>query len=363
MQAFISRLYGMWTPDWIVSLSLLLLSVACALALQQLITVILRRVVSPKHIFARSLLARTAAPTRLAFLIFGISAVLPTLDLTERGYGLLQQCLLVAFIVLIGWVAITSARIGSDIYLRRFRIDVEDNLLARKHVTQIGILRRAVNLLIMMVTVSAALMTFESVRQYGVSLFASAGAAGLIVGFAAKPLLTSLIAGIQIAMTQPIRVEDAVVVEGEWGWIEEINATYVVIRLWDWRRMIVPLSYFIEQPFQNWTRESASIIGTVFIYADYSVPVAKVRTRLEEIARESPLWDGKVVNLQVSDATERTIQIRALVSARNSPQAWDLRCEVREKLVAWLNETFPNSLPRLRAEAGSSGPLREPVQN
>ena len=181
------------------------------------------------------------------------------------------------------------------------------------------------------------------------SPFASAGAAGLVLGFAARPVLENLIAGIQIAVTQPIRIDDAVVIEGEWGWIEEITGTYVVIRIWDWRRLIVPLSYFIQKPFTNWTRETASIIGTVFLHADYTLPVDALRGYLTEIVKKMPLWDGKVAVIQVTDATDRTIEIRALVSARTSPEAWDLRCDVRERLVSWIRDTHPDSLPQVRS--------------
>ena len=193
-------------------------------------------------------------------------------------------------------------------------------------------------------------MTFESVQEYGLSLFASAGAAGLILGFAARPVLANLIAGIQIAITQPIRIEDVVIVEDEWGWIEEIYATYVIVRLWDWRRMVIPLSYFIEKPFQNWTREGASVIGSVYWYMDYTVPVQKVREKLEEVLETSPYWDGAVVNLQVVDTDKDTIHLRGLMSARTAPQAWDLRCEIRERILGWLQAEYPETLPRLRGE-------------
>lgn len=224
-------------------------------------------------------------------------------------------------------------------------------MLARKHVTQVGILKRAADTLIVIMTVAAAMMSFEQVRQYGVSLFASAGVAGLAIGIAARPLLANLIAGVQIAVAQPIRLDDVVFLEGEYGTIEEITTTYVVIKLWDWRRMVVPLSYFIEKPFQNWTRETSALIGSVFLYVDYTVPVEKLREKLMEVARASPLWDGRVVVLQVSDATkDHTVELRALLSARSAPAAWDLRCEVREKLIAYLQEEYPGALPRQRQE-------------
>ena len=202
----------------------------------------------------------------------------------------------------------------------------------------------------MIVTLSAALMTFEQVRQYGVSLFASAGAAGLVLGLAARPLLSNLLAGIQIALTQPIRVEDAVVVDGEWGWIENITGTYVVIRLWDLRRLIVPLVYFIEKPFQNWTHESSDLLGTVLLRVDFTVPLERLREKLREVAEASRLWDRKVAVLQVTDASGDTMELRILVSARGGAHTFDLRCEVREKMIAFLQAEYPHALPRHRTQ-------------
>jgi small-conductance mechanosensitive channel len=252
--------------------------------------------------------------------------------------------------VLLGWSCTAAITLASDYYLRRSSIDLSGDPLGRKHLTQIRVLRRVSATVVILITIAAALMTFESVKQYGVSLIASAGAAGLVVGLAARPLLTNLFAGIQIAITQPIRIGDAVIVENEWGWVEEITGTYVIIKIWDWRRMVVPLSYFLERPFQNWTRQSSDLIGSVMLWVDYTVPVARVRSKLEEMAKASRLWDGQVVNLQVVDSNERAVQLRALVSARTSPEAWDLRCEVREKLVAFLQNEYPAALPKQRAE-------------
>src|SRR6202000_1575103 len=266
----------------------------------------------------------------------------------------------VATIALIGWVLIRTVNLVATQYLLRFHDDIAENLAARKHVTQVRVFKRVIDTLVIIIAVSAALMTFESVKQYGVSLFASAGAAGLVVGLAARPLLSNLIAGVQIAITQPIRIEDAVIIENEWGWVEDIASTYVVIRLWDWRRMVVPLAYFIERPFQNWTRDAASLIGSIILHVDYAADVPKIRERLEEAVRESKRWDGAVVNLQVVDTDPRTIQLRALVSARNAPQSWDLRCEIREKLLAFLRTEMPEALPRERAVLSPPFAVREP---
>ncbi|MYZ46525.1 mechanosensitive ion channel family protein [Propylenella binzhouense] len=349
-----------WLPEWVQAVLLLAFAITVAILIHRLLARITDRIFS-RNEFARKLVPRIRGPIRLALIILAVALVAPTTPLTGPQIRLIGHSLLVAFIVLVGWSLVRAVELGAALYLRRYRLDVEDNLLARKHFTQVRILRRAVDTLIIVLTASAALMTFDGVRQYGVSLFASAGAAGLVVGLAAQPVLSNLIAGIQLAITQPIRIEDAVIVEGEYGTIEEITATYVVVRLWDLRRLIVPLKYFIDTPFQNWTREGAAILGTVMLYLDYRAPIPAIRRKLGEIAKASPNWDHRVVGLQVTDAKDQVIELRALVSARNSPRAFDLRCEVREKLIAFLQAEHPEALPRQRVEfaggddAGRSG--------
>ena len=207
-----------------------------------------------------------------------------------------------------------------------------------------------------MLTLSAALMTFPAVRQYGVSLFASAGVAGIVAGLAARPVLSNLMAGVQLAMTQPIRLYDAVIVENEYGTIEEITSTYVVVKLWDLRRMIVPLTYFIEKPFQNWTRENSSLIGNVMMYLDYRAPVGIIRQKFRDIVKESKLWDGQTAALQITDFKEGTMELRLLMSARSSGAAFDLRCEVREKLIDFIQHEHPEALPHSRQVAAKSAP-------
>jgi small-conductance mechanosensitive channel len=339
-----------WAPDWVLPLMLMLSAGVTAVIVHAIAVALLRRAVGGRNPYLRSLFTRTKGPTRLALIVFALSLVAPLAPLPGGFEVAVRGALVVAFVVLVGWVALIAVGMAADLYVNRFNIQTDDNLLARRHVTQVHILHRAAQTLIVVITLGAALMTFETVRQYGVSLFASAGVAGLVVALAARPVLANLIAGVQIAVTQPIRIDDAVVVEGEWGWIEEITSTYIVVRLWDWRRLIVPLTHFIEKPFQNWTRENAAIIGSVLIHADYTVPVERVRQKLTEIVKESPLWDGQVVNLQVTEAKPSTVELRALVSAKTSPQAWDLRCAVREKLIAFLQKEYPHALPRFRTE-------------
>jgi small-conductance mechanosensitive channel len=293
---------------------------------------------------------RTKAVAHAAVIVLAAAVALPLAPLAAVSTTFAQKLLTAAFIVLLGWIAITAARIGADRYLQRFDLKAADNLDARKAVTQVRVLLRLATGAIAVLTLGLALMTFESVRQYGVSLFASAGVVGIIVGLAAQSTIGNLLAGVQLAMTQPIRVDDVLVVEGEFGRVEEINSSYVVMRLWDWRRLVVPLKYFLETPFQNWTRTSASVIGAALLYVDYTAPVNAIRAKATEIARASPLWDGQVVNLQVTNFTPWAVELRVLVSAATASDAWDLRCHVREELLNFVQTAHPDALPRQRGD-------------
>jgi small-conductance mechanosensitive channel len=337
-----------WLPNPVVAVLILALAVVLALAVHNWLRKLTRRLLATHYPNVFSIFTQMRGLTRLALLILAMIVALPVAPLGGDTSLLVARLLLIAIIGLVGWASITALHIAADIYLRRYRLDVDDNLLARKHNTQVRVLLRAVDGVLVLLTAGAALMTFQEVRQYGVSLFASAGVAGIVAGLAARPVLSNLIAGVQLAMTQPIRLEDAVIVENEWGNIEEINSTYVVVRLWDWRRMILPLTYFIEKPFQNWTRDSSALIGTAMIYVDYRAPVAAMREKLEDIVKHSKLWDGRVVNLAVTDAKERTIEVRCLASARSAGQVFDLRCEIREKMIDFLQREHPEALPRHR---------------
>jgi small-conductance mechanosensitive channel len=340
-----------WAPNNVTGAIILLLAAVAALLLHAAAARVVQRLVRRRHPFLAGVLAGTKALGQIAFVIAALFIALPVAPFDSTTTTALAYVLLIATIILVGCTVITATHIVADLYLLRFRLDVADNLLARKHVTQIRVLRRVVDTLLIIVTIGAVLMTFEPVRQYGVSLFASAGVAGLVVGFAARPVLSNLIAGIQLAMTQPIRIDDAVLVENEFGNVEEITATYVVLRLWDLRRMIVPLTYFIEKPFQNWSRESTSLIGAVLLKVDFTTPIDQVRAKAEEIVKASPLWDGGLIKVQVTDSNDVTMELRVIVTARSSGDAFDLRCELREKLIAYLQAEFPNALPHRRQEA------------
>lgn len=339
-----------WLPDWAISITLLVCLVLLAWWLHGVLFRALTRAVSGQSLFRRSLVSRTEGLSRLAAIMLAITVALAIAPLSQGEAATVQQVMVVGIVVLVGWFLFIALHVWTIVYLRRFKLDAEDNLLARKHVTQSRILERIGKLLIVVITLAVALMTFEGVRQYGVSLLASAGAAGLVVGLALQPMLRNLIAGIQLAVTQPIRIDDALLIEGEMGNVEEITSSYVVVRLWDWRRMIVPLNYFIEQPFQNWTRESAALIGTVYLYVDFTVSVGELRKTFEEIVRGSKLWDGRVVALQVTNLKETTMEIRMLASAASASHAFDLRCEVRERMIAFVQERYPEALPRVRTD-------------
>jgi small-conductance mechanosensitive channel len=289
-------------------------------------------------------------PFLVVILLFDFILLKELFTLEENASAAVSQFIKVAVIFCVTWLLIRSIKLTREVILKQYDIGEADNLKARRVYTQFRVLERIIIFVVILIAVAVALMTFEGIRRIGISLFASAGVAGIIIGFAAQKLLGSVLAGFQIALTQPIRIDDVVIVENEWGWIEEINLTYVVVRIWDKRRLIVPTTYFIEKPFQNWTRVSADILGTVYIYTDYHVPMGKLREAFMDILKGTELWDGKVGVMQVTNTTDRSVEVRALMSAENSPKAWDLRVLVREQLIAYLRENYPQSLPRTRVE-------------
>ena len=254
------------------------------------------------------------------------------------------------------WAAMRAVHGLANGVIRLNPVDVADNLRARRVHTQARVLSRTVMGAILVAGFSMMLMTFPGARQVGASLLASAGVAGLIVGIAARPVFSNLIAGLQIALSQPIRLDDVLIVQGEWGRVEEITGTYVVLRIWDQRRLIIPLQWFIENPFQNWTRNSAEIIGTVFLWVDYSMPLEPLREVARRACEASPHWDGRLCLLQVTEAGERAMQLRVLVTSADSSKSWDLRCAVREALIEYIQREHPQALPRMRAELDGPPP-------
>lgn len=303
-----------------------------------------------------SLIRHSRHPALAILLILVALAFLPATGMATTGLAAVKQVLAVVLTLAIGWLGIALTNLLTDYVADHYHLDVADNLLARRIHTQMRVVQRILATVIGIVVACLVLMSFPRARDIGLSLFASAGVAGLVIGMAARPALANLIAGVQIAFNGTIHLDDVVIVEGEWGRIEEIGASYVVVRIWDDRRLVVPLSQFIEKPFQNWTRRTADLLGTVMLYADYTVPVEAVRAKLKEIVAASPLWDGRVCGLQVTDATDRSVQLRALVSASDASKAWDLRCLVREELVKFLQSEHPDCLPRVRTQISSTAP-------
>ena len=330
-------------------------TILLALAAHYLLFKVLKRFAKrTESILDDALVQHCAGPVRLIIPLLALSFILTIVKFPSGTVSFLKQTVALLWIVSLAWLVIKLAYVGEDLILSQYAIDVRDNLAARRIHTQIQILKKVVIVVVLILALATALMTFEKVRQLGTTLLASAGIVGIIVGMAAPKSIATLFAGIQMAITQPIRIDDVVIVENEWGRIEEITLTYVVVRIWDLRRLIVPITYFLEKPFQNWTRISADILGTVFLYVDYIVPVEAVRAELKRILEDSPLWDGNVCTLQATNATERTLELRALMSAADSSSVWGLRCEVREKLIEFIRQNYPEGLPKVRAELRES---------
>jgi small-conductance mechanosensitive channel len=303
-----------------------------------------------QKIYLQSIRKNFGSPLKLLIPLISISIFLTFTKFSPQTMSIILQFIKILLIVSTAWLIIKLAYVIEDLVLFHYKIDEKDNLKARKIYTQIQFFKRLFIVVIGVIALGVMLMSFNEVRQLGTTILASAGIIGIVLGFAAQRSIATFIAGLQIAITQPIRIDDVVIVENEWGRIEEITLTYVVIRIWDLRRLIVPITYFIEKPFQNWTRTSAQILGTVFLYVDYTVSVKRLRQELQSLLKRSDLWDGKVLNLQITNLTEKSVELRALMSAQNASDAWNLRCEIREGLLDFIHKFYPGSFPKVRAE-------------
>lgn len=337
---------------WIQVLLQLLLGMTAVLIIHHVGTGILARIAAPFP-FSRRLVSYGNRPGRVVMLLLVLHLIIRNNTHILPASSLLGHVTALLLIASLTWLALRCVSAISDTIIELNPADTADNLQARRIQTQSKVLSRTIMAVIVLLGSGAALMTMPFLRQIGTSLLASAGVAGLVVGFAAKPVLGNLLAGLQLAMTQPIRLQDVVIVQGEWGVIEEITGTYVVVQIWDQRRMIVPLQWFIENPFQNWTRNTSDILGVVTIWVDYRMPLEPLRKEAERICKEAPEWDSRLCLIQVVDANERAMQLRALVSAADSGRAWDLRCRVREGLIHFIHENHSEFLPRVRAEITS----------
>lgn len=342
--------------DVITTIVWLAIAIAVGVVLHRVVYWLFARWAERRHsTFAAAVMRQTRRPSAFIFPLLAILAVFPNLDIPETWEQTTEHITGLAVIVAVAWTIIATISLLGEITVARHRVDIEDNLTARQLGTRVDILTRVATIVVSLVALGAILMTFPPIRAFGTTLLASAGLAGVVVGLAARPLFENLFAGIQLALTQPIRIDDVVIVEKQYGRIEEIHATYVVVRLWDLRRMVIPLTYFINTPFENWTRRTANLLGEVYFFADWTVDVEALRAELALIVARTPLWDKQVRNIQVTDATERAVQIRALVSARNSSDLLDLRCFVREAIVAYLRDAQPGALPRQRSDGAAGG--------
>lgn len=293
-------------------------------------------------------LKRPAEVTLVTTALFIILQQFPV-TVTLRDEVWFHKSFALLIIALLTWVCIELVFVGTEIITRKLDLSVSDNRQARRIYTKVSFASRAAVAVFVLIGIASGLMMFDQIRSLGVSLIASAGVAGVVLGLAAQKTMGTFFTGLQIAMTQPISIGDAVLVENEWGIIEEINLSYVVVKIWDLRRLVLPITYFVDKPFQNWTRTSADLLGTVMIYLDYAMPIEPIRQELDRILAETKLWNGNVKGVQVTDFRERTMEVRILVSADDAGKAWDLRCLIREKIMAFLTKHYPEKLPCVRA--------------
>jgi small-conductance mechanosensitive channel len=341
-----------WARLGVIAMGALLL----ALVLHRVAAVLLYRLTRHRPM-AANVVDRAEAPMAWLVPLLMLSLALQwTPELPAPGVlDAIDHLLLIGLIASATWLGVRCIGAAQAFAMHEFPLDTADNLQARRVLTQVRVLGRTATVLLILIGAAAMLLTIPGVRQLGTSLLASAGLAGLALGLAAKPVLSNLLAGLQIALTQPIRIDDVVIVQNEWGRIEEITTTYVVVHLWDDRRLIVPLNYFIQNPIQNWTRATSQITGTVYLWLDYRTPLAPLRDELKRLCAAAPEWDQRVCVLQVTDSNEHAMQLRVLASAADSGRSWDLRCRLREGLIAFVQQHHPQSLPRMRAELEDRG--------
>lgn len=351
LKAFFSSLHARG-HDWAVAViaisSAILLSSFAYFLFLKLMARLRKRSIQQHKFF--TILHRLQHPARWIVIFSVVFIVIPTVDIPEPYHLGLIKTLGVLWFLSLGWLMIAGVFVVEDLLLSRYDTSQADNLRARRVRTQMILLRRLAIGFIIVIDIGLVLSVFRDSRiwQYGAGLLASAGLASLVLATAAKSTASNVFAGIQIAISEPIRIDDVVIVEGEWGRVEEINTAYVVVAIWDKRRLIVPLSYFIEKPFQNWTRTGSDLLGTSFLYTDYSVPVEELRQELQRVVEICPLWDKLVCNLQVTNLSEHTMELRCLVSAGNASNLFDLRCVVREQMIAYIRDHYPDAFPRTR---------------
>jgi len=350
-------------PDFVWDGILAGAAILIGLILKFMLTLLLRKRPkdgTPAFSVSRSMLARLGKPFSYFLPLLAFNLLLPVMKISARLYPVLNKTTEILLALSFANVLIGIVKVFEDYVYHSFDIQKADNLKERKIRTQLQFIRRLAISMIIVVTICIILLSFNNLRKLGAGLLTGVGVGGIIIGFAAQRSLGNFLAGFQIAFTQPMRIDDVLVVEGEWGRVEEITLSYVVMKLWDQRRLVLPINYFVEKPFQNWTRTSADILGTVFLYLDYNIPLDPLRKELTRLLELNPLWDKRVNLLQVTNTSEKTIEVRALLSANSSGNAFDLRCDIREGLVRFVQEHYPGSLPQTRAVFEGGGPSKPP---
>ncbi|WP_428328113.1 mechanosensitive ion channel family protein [Mucilaginibacter sp.] len=293
----------------------------------------------------RSIITHLSRPLNHFVPLLVLNLMIPLMDMRPEYIAMLSRVVEIALVISFATLLINTVDVFEDFVYHTYDLNKADNLKERKIRTQMQFIKKVMATLIIFITVAVILLSFDNVRKIGAGLLTGVGIGGIIIGFAAQKSLANFLAGFQIAFTQPIRLDDVLVVEGEWGRVEDITLTYVVLNIWDQRRLILPINYFIEKPFQNWTRTTSELLGTVFLYLDYNTPIDALRIAFDDLLSKTPLWDKRVKVIQVTDAKEKTIEVRALMSARDSSQAFDLRCYIREGLIRFVRDNHPESLP------------------
>jgi small-conductance mechanosensitive channel len=349
MHDTIKSIFESWTgqiQSWLWNLIIVFLAVVIGVAVRLIIGLLLNfyKKQADYSLF-RSIIAHIGPPLNHFIPLLLINIMFPLMELGSRYYELFSRTAEITLIISFSILLMDSIKVFEDYVYHTYDLNKTDNLKERKIRTQLKFIRQIVVTMIVFITIAIILLSFDNVRKIGAGLLTGVGIGSIIVGFAAQRSLSNFLAGFQIAFTQPIRIDDVLVVEGEWGRVEDITLTYVVVKIWDQRRLILPINYFIEKPFQNWTRNSSDILGTVFLYMDYSIPIDDLRKEFDRLLDKTDLWDKRVKVIQVTDAKEHTIELRALVSARNSSEAFDLRCYIRENLIKFVRDNCPQSLP------------------
>ncbi|WP_134091290.1 mechanosensitive ion channel family protein [Olivibacter sp. XZL3] len=348
-------------PHWVWNALVISFSICIGIVIKSILVPIVKRQSQKEYPYSvmRSIIKNFNRIFTFFIPLLVFASMLPLLRFNQSTYDLVSKIVEILINISFAVIIIRTLYVFEDYLYHRFDVAKENNLRERKIRTQIVFIRKLLITLIILITTAIILLSFESMRKIGAGLLTGVGIGGIIIGFAAQKSLGNLLAGFQIAFTQPIRMDDVLIVEGEWGKVEEINLTYVVVAIWDKRRLVLPINYFIEKPFQNWTRTTAEILGTVFIYTDFTIPVESLRQKLSELLHANRLWDGKVNVLQVTDLRERTMEIRCLMSCRNSGDAFDLRCYVRENMIAFINEHYPDALSKTRISLDSESEKAE----